>query len=589
MLRKITIKFKIIFLSAFSIAIALLLVGLSLRALNVVGDNLIQIAEEDVPLTNSMCNITNHQLEQAVMFERATRLAEIMETDSIAKERYEASKRDFLKISQLVDEEVQRSENKIQNILAEEEKGSKQWKEFSHVLELVKNIDKEHADFEHHIKKVLELYEQGKFLDAEALAENIDTEEEQLDNELEAALEKLEEFTENASEEAEHAQKASFSKLVTTITFSTIVTVILSLLLIRAIIGPLKNLHDAMVRISGGDLETAVPASKNEDETADMARALEVFREQGLRNRQMEEEALKTQARAEEQKRQIMMTMASDFDAQVGGVISSLASASAELQSTAENMKQIADNTSGNSQTVASAAEEASSNVNNVASAMEEMSASAKEIASQIFNVKTRSNNTAENAHKANKTVGNLNELAENIGTVVEAIQDIAEQTNLLALNATIEAARAGDAGKGFAVVAEEVKKLATETGIKTEEISSRITEIQEATHASVSAMQKIISDISGINESVTGVSAAVEEQNATTSEITRSVSEASLGAQQVSQIIVDVQHGAQETGSSADALLSASNEVAKLSDSLKNSVELFLEKIRTDNSKSGR
>jgi methyl-accepting chemotaxis protein len=98
--------------------------------------------------------------------------------------------------------------------------------------------------------------------------------------------------------------------------------------------------------------------------------------------------------------------------------------------------------------------------------------------------------------------------------------------------------------------------------------------------------MERIISNISEIDQSVTGVSAAVEEQNITTNEIVRSVSEASQGVQNVSQIIVEVQKGAGETGASADAVLGAAKEVSQLSENLKGSVDRFLYKIRNDNSK---
>jgi methyl-accepting chemotaxis protein len=67
-----------------------------------------------------------------------------------------------------------------------------------------------------------------------------------------------------------------------------------------------------------------------------------------------------------------------------------------------------------------------------------------------------------------------LNEASQNIATTVKLITRIADQTKMLALNATIEASRAGEAGQGFAVVAAEIKELAKQTALATDQITEQ-------------------------------------------------------------------------------------------------------------------
>lgn len=97
-------------------------------------------------------------------------------------------------------------------------------------------------------------------------------------------------------------------------------------------------------------------------------------------------------------------------------------------------------------------------------------------------------------AHAVSDASGRVDALAEaseKIGEIVASIEAIAAETNLLALNATIEAARAGEAGKGFAVVAGEVKALSQQTARATEEIRSRIVNLQGETQGIVDAMAR--------------------------------------------------------------------------------------------------
>ena len=162
-----------------------------------------------------------------------------------------------------------------------------------------------------------------------------------------------------------------------------------------------------------------------------------------------------------------------------------------------------------------------------------------------------------------------LDESSSEIGKVIRVITTIARQTNLLALNATIEAARAGEAGKGFAVVANEVKELAKQTAMATEEIGEKIDAIQNDTRGAVKAIEEIGGVIASVNDLSNSIASAVEEQTVTTNEISRSVAEASQGVEEIAHNIVyvanaakDTTHGAAETQKASDELRSMSAEL---------------------------
>ncbi|MBR4382645.1 MAG: HAMP domain-containing protein [Selenomonadaceae bacterium] len=90
---------------------------------------------------------------------------------------------------------------------------------------------------------------------------------------------------------------------------------------------------------------------------------------------------------------------------------------------------------------------------------------------------------------ESSKIIKLLGEQSGKIGNIVETISGIAEQTNLLALNAAIEASHAGEHGRGFAVVAEEVRKLAEQSALATNEIKNLIFDVQEQTNKAVESM----------------------------------------------------------------------------------------------------
>jgi methyl-accepting chemotaxis protein len=268
---------------------------------------------------------------------------------------------------------------------------------------------------------------------------------------------------------------------------------------------------------------------------------------------------------------------AQKFGDSMDKVAKSLSEAAGALSADADSAAAAAEETSRQATAVASASEEASTNVQTVASAAEELSASITEITRQVSRSSASTSQAVADAQHTDAQIKGLAEAAQKIGDVLKLISAIASQTNLLALNATIEAARAGEAGKGFAVVASEVKNLANQTARATEEISSKITEMQSATTHSVQAVQAIGRIISDIHEVSATIAAAVEEQSAATQEIARNVQQASAGTSEVSANIVGISQAAADSGHTAARVSGASHRISGEVENLRREVQQFL------------
>ncbi|MCP3940333.1 MAG: methyl-accepting chemotaxis protein [Desulfobacteraceae bacterium] len=264
------------------------------------------------------------------------------------------------------------------------------------------------------------------------------------------------------------------------------------------------------------------------------------------------------------------------------GLATSMSRGSQNMTEKSESVAAAAEEMSANMNSVAATSEEASTNINTVSIATDEINSSISEIAKNSETGSSITQKAVERAERATKRVNELGDAAQEINKVTEVISEISEQTNLLALNATIEAARAGEAGKGFAVVASEIKQLAIQTAEATDNIKTRIEGIQNSTSYTVKEIEEVAKIIENVNEIVTSIATAVEEQSATTKEISENMGQASSGLQEVNDNVTQSTNVSNEIAKDIGEVNSNSQEVLKESKLVEKSSE-ELKKLATN------
>jgi methyl-accepting chemotaxis protein len=251
-----------------------------------------------------------------------------------------------------------------------------------------------------------------------------------------------------------------------------------------------------------------------------------------------------TDITAEVRQRQEKLRIAEEVKAVFLGIVKEIEAANAE------------------SDRVANISSETAATIQSVAAATEEFGASIQEISGNM----ARSNQAVDQAvgevARADEQTQSLVSSAEAMNNIISMIDDIAGQINLLALNATIESARAGEAGKGFAVVAGEIKNLASQVANATSRISNEISGIQSISSSVVAGLEQIREAVATVNDSVSGVASAMEEQTAMTNEIasnTRFASDAANSTQDGVQTFASSMANAQQYAASGLELIAAS------------------------------
>lgn len=350
----------------------------------------------------------------------------------------------------------------------------------------------------------------------------------------------------------------------------------------RSIAVPIGRIKEAMLTLSKGKYDIDIPGTQRADEIGEMAQATEVFKNNLIHTKEVEEKA----ALQEEQQRQAMrskqLELADAFERSMGDVVQDLSGAADNMLCLSNALQGNADDTNNRSVTMAAAAEESSTNVATVAAAVEEMSSSLTAMTTSVTDVAKRANDATAGAQDASTDLEALQRAISDIIDVVGSINEVADQTNLLALNATIEAARAGEAGKGFAVVASEVKALADQTRKMTEVITERVNSVDQTSQTAIDRTMQIVDKISHIDHAITGITDSVEQQDAATNEISHAAQEASSGSKSVSSEIQFVQKAATDMHTACAEVTQAANQIAKSTQRFQTEMLSILESVRT-------
>jgi len=321
-------------------------------------------------------------------------------------------------------------------------------------------------------------------------------------------------------EKIEKVEKAAKITIVIFVAVAVILGTGLSFIIAGAIVKPVLAMAEGLQGIAQGEGDLTMRINiKSKDELGELAKWFNQFMEKLQEMiRDIAGNAIVLKLSAKEMSN-LSNSMSSGSD-EISKGLNSVAASTGEMSS--------------NMNSVAATSDLAASSISMVTASTDQMTATINGIAQ---NTNTAGQITSKAVMVSNSTsvnIGKMRGLVGDIGKVTNMITEISQQINLLALNATIEAARAGESGRGFAVVANEIKALAKHTSDATFQIKNQIESVQSSTEEMVGDIAQVVEVIGDIENIVSSIAAAVEEQSSLTNGIAKNISQASQGISDV-------------------------------------------------------
>lgn len=341
----------------------------------------------------------------------------------------------------------------------------------------------------------------------------------------------------------------------------------------KELLEPIMKVSDQMEVLAGGEFHVELELEADESEVGRMVAAIAFMKENLLGMIQEITQTLEQMGNGN-----YRVDIRQEYVGEFISIKDSLVQIAEKMRETLGTLRNVSGQIDSGSEQLAFAAQDLAENctlqaaqVSELMTAFDAMTKSMEENAREAEQSASMASAAGMTLAKGNVKLqelkGSIQEIgrcSEQISTIIEAIEDIASQTNLLALNAAIEAARAGEAGKGFAVVAEQVKNLANESA----NAAGRTTELIETT---ISVMDKSISIAEETEANMNQVMSDAKEATEKMGQIEQILKRDTVRMQELNQNVTQV-------SSAVDNNSATSQETAAVSTEQKSQVETMVE-----------
>ena len=346
-------------------------------------------------------------------------------------------------------------------------------------------------------------------------------------------------------------------------------SIVITIFISNSIVKPIRKISAIAAEISNANLCVTFDEKdiKRRNEIGDVTRAMSNMAE-NLRSivNHITDHSQNTAATAEE-----LTATAQSTNESASSVAESVSAISKQAREQAKEIQVAADSGESTSSLVQNMITE----LDELSNAIENINSKKNEGKKALYELIRLTNENSKDAANISNVIVETNESAERISKASDMIQSISEQTNLLALNAAIEAARAGESGKGFAVVAEEIRKLAENSAVFTDEIKGIIQDLMTKTRNAVDIIGTVVDKMNEQNENteLTGekfneIEHAVELSNTIVNKVKESSEEIETSNNAITEVTKNLISIAEQNAlTAAEALESVESQVSSIGD----------------------